>query len=244
MQRERTTRSIEVVDSIDAPRRPDPGKLRDYYFVAAQRLTGGIIRYRDSAFWLGPLELVAFHPPAATATGWRWDLRGGLLVGGTAGSLQIAWEEGRLRMEVRGYTPALPAPIYRLTQSLFHHLLTRLVLLQLRGRLPAVALPASPAGRLGAGVADLLLCLAVARGRPFRAITIGVVYHLACWRLGGRTLGGAVFRQRLQAVDGSPLTAGQALVRLALLPVALLRLRAVHDEVAGTDVVRRWPAGR
>jgi hypothetical protein len=33
-------------------------------------------------------------------------------------------------------------------------------------------------------------------------------------------------------------TPGQALVRLAILPLALLRLRAVHDELAGTDVVR------
>jgi hypothetical protein len=38
-------------------------------------------------------------------------------------------------------------------------------------------------------------------------------------------------------VDGSGLSAGQAAVRLAALPVAALRRRNVHDEIAGTDVV-------
>jgi uncharacterized RDD family membrane protein YckC len=62
-------------------------------------------------------------------------------------------------------------------------------------------------------------------------------YHLACWTISGRTIGGALMKQRMVSVDGSGLDVGQAIVRLALLPVALVLRRAVHDEIAGTDVI-------
>jgi uncharacterized RDD family membrane protein YckC len=62
-------------------------------------------------------------------------------------------------------------------------------------------------------------------------------YHIACWTLSGVTLGGAVMKQRVVSVDGSKLTVGQALARLALLPLAAVRMRDVHDEIAGTDVI-------
>jgi len=62
-------------------------------------------------------------------------------------------------------------------------------------------------------------------------------YHLACWTVTGRTIGGALMKQRVVSIDGSGLDAGQSIVRLALLPVALVRGRGVHDEIAGTDVV-------
>jgi len=39
------------------------------------------------------------------------------------------------------------------------------------------------------------------------------------------------------AVDGSGLSAGQAIVRLALLPLAVVLRRNVQDEIAGTDVI-------
>jgi hypothetical protein len=39
------------------------------------------------------------------------------------------------------------------------------------------------------------------------------------------------------SVDGSRVTAGQALIRLIALPLAVLRVRAVHDEIAGTEVI-------
>lgn len=60
---------------------------------------------------------------------------------------------------------------------------------------------------------------------------------MACWSLSGRTLGGAVMEQRVVAVDGSGLSAGQAIVRLALLPLAVVLRRNVQDEIAGTDVI-------
>jgi uncharacterized RDD family membrane protein YckC len=43
-------------------------------------------------------------------------------------------------------------------------------------------------------------------------------------------------KQRVVAVDGSPLTPGQAIVRLLALPLAAVR-GDLHDEIAGTDVV-------
>ena len=79
----------------------------------------------------------------------------------------------------------------------------------------------------------------IGRGRRRLPVLIGFAagYHLACWTISGVTLGGAVMRQRVVSVDGSKLTIGQALVRLALLPVAAARMRNVHDEIAGTEVI-------
>ena len=92
---------------------------------------------------------------------------------------------------MRGYRPSLPVPVYRWTQLLFHHFQTRLVLLRMRGRVPAEAVPATPAARLAAGVADAAFCLGLARFRPRRALVLAAVYHVACWRLTGVTVGGA-----------------------------------------------------
>ena len=124
------------------------------------------------------------------------------------------------------------------TQLLYHHFVSRMALLQLRGRLPAEAPPAAPAARLAAGAIDAVVCLALARGSLRRAIPLAVGYHVACWSLGGLTLGGLLFGQRVVAVDGEAVTPGQALLRLAALPLSIFRLRAVHDEIAGTEVVR------
>jgi uncharacterized RDD family membrane protein YckC len=66
---------------------------------------------------------------------------------------------------------------------------------------------------------------------------IAAGYHVACWSLSGVTVGGAVMRQRVVAVDGSRLSVSQALVRLALLPLAAVRMSSVHDEIAGIAVV-------
>jgi uncharacterized RDD family membrane protein YckC len=66
---------------------------------------------------------------------------------------------------------------------------------------------------------------------------IAAGYHVACWSLSGVTVGGAVMRQRVVAVDGSKVSIGQALVRLALLPLAAVRRCDIHDEIAGTEVV-------
>jgi hypothetical protein len=231
-------KEFEVVDSVAAPTRPSAECLRDFYFTATERLLLGLVRYRRQSFAVGPVTLVRFGDPVATESGWRFPLEGGALVAEPGGELVTGWHEGRLEVTVRGYRPALPPAVYRWTQYLFHHFQTRLVLLRMRGRLPAPALPAAPAARLAAGALDALLCLGLARFRPRRALLVATAYHLAGWRLGGLTLGGLLFAQRVVAVDGSALTLGQALLRLVALPAALVRLRAVHDEVAGTEVVR------
>jgi len=66
-------------------------------------------------------------------------------------------------------------------------------------------------------------------------ITAG--YHIACWTISGRTIGGALTRQRVVAVDGSRVSVGQAVIRLLALPFAVARVRALHDEIAGTEVI-------
>jgi uncharacterized RDD family membrane protein YckC len=47
-----------------------------------------------------------------------------------------------------------------------------------------------------------------------------------------------VMRQRVVAVDGSRISPLQAAVRLAALPLSWILRRPVHDEFAGTEVIR------
>jgi RDD family len=229
---------VEVVDSVEAPRKPPAAQLRDFYFAATERLTLGLVRYRDHSFAIGPVTLIRFGDAEETETGWRFPIGPGALVAEPGGELAIGWRGGRLEAVVSGYRPSLPMPVYRWTQLLFHHFQTRLVLLSLRGRVPVEAVPAAPAARLAAGAVDAALCFGLARFRPRRALLIAAVYHVACWRLTGVTLGGLLLGQRVVAVDGTRPTLGQALLRLAAVPAAAVRLRALHDEVAGTEVVR------
>jgi hypothetical protein len=51
-------------------------------------------------------------------------------------------------------------------------------------------------------------------------------------------MGGLVLRQRVVSLDGRRLTPAQALLRLALVPVSVVARRPLHDEIAGTTVVR------
>jgi hypothetical protein len=229
---------VDVEDSVKTPVTPSPETLRDFYFDATERLTLGLVRYVDHSFHLGPLTLITLDEPSRTANGWSFPIRGGILAAEPGGELRVASANGRTSVTVAGYRPSLPLPIYRATQSVVHHLLTRLALLQLRGRVTADAPPATPAARLAAGAVDAAVCLALARGRPRRALFVAVAYHVACWSFGGLTAGGLLLGQRVVAIDGGPVTPGQALLRLAMLPLSLLRLRAIHDEIAGTDVVR------
>ena len=230
--------TVDVEDSVRTAVAPSPERLRDFYFAAIERLTLGLVRYVANEFRLGPLTLIRLDEPSRTAHGWSFPIRGGVLAAGPGGELRIASAEGRTTVALVGYRPSLPLPVYRATQFLFHHFISRLALLQLRGRVPAEAPPATPAARLTAGAIDAALCLALAGGRRRRVLFVAVAYHVACWSFGGLTAGGLLLGQRVVAVDGGPVTPGQALLRLASLPLSLLRLRAVHDEVAGTDVVR------
>jgi uncharacterized RDD family membrane protein YckC len=102
--------------------------------------------------------------------------------------------------------------------------------------------PAAPTRRIAAGAIDVGLCAAVAlvagkrrRVAAFAGLAIG--YHVACWSSSGRTVGGLIAGQRVVALDGSRVSIGQSIVRLLALPPSALRLRAVHDEIAGTEVV-------
>ncbi|TMG61545.1 MAG: RDD family protein [Chloroflexi bacterium] len=70
-----------------------------------------------------------------------------------------------------------------------------------------------------------------------RTLFVIAVYHIVCWSISGRTLGGLVMRQRVAAIDGTRLTPTQALLRLALTPVSWLSRRPVHDEIAATEVI-------
>jgi hypothetical protein len=190
----------------------------------------------------GPVELLRFDAPELDATGVTWRIAGGVLAAGPGGRLRVSSEDGRLVASVEGYRPALPRVLYEATQLVVHHALVRLVLLRMRGRRPVSGVPADVSSRIAAGAIDVALCgaltLIVARRRrvrAFAAITAG--YHVAAWSVSGRTVGGALMRQRVVAVDGSPLTVAQSVLRLVALPFAALRFRAVQDEVAATDVV-------
>lgn len=229
-------------DSVAMSRGVTGNVLRDGFLRDITALTLGLVRARGNSMYLGPFELLRFGRAAVTETRVDWPIEGGLAVRASGGRFRIEALGGRLVASVHGYQPRLPLPLYGLTQLPIHHLLTRLHLLRVRGRQPAPGMPAVPTRRLAAAAIDLGLCAALAAtsGRRLRLpVLVGIAagYHVACWSLSGRTLGGVLMRQRVVAVDGSRASAGQAVVRLAGLPVSALRLRAIHDELAGTDVV-------
>ena len=216
--------------------------LRDGFLGDIAALTLGLVRASGDSFYIGPIELLRFGPASVAPTRVDWPIEGGLAVRAPGGHLTIAAVGGRLVSSVHGYQPLLPLPLYALTQLPIHHLLTRLHLLRVRGRQPAPGVPVEPTRRIAAAAIDVALCAALAaaspRGRRLPAlIGIAACYHVGCWSLSDRTLGGLAMKQRVVAVDGSRPSVGQAMVRLAALPLSALRLRAMHDEVAGTDVV-------
>jgi hypothetical protein len=222
---------VDVEDRVVAPR-PVPGeRVRRGYLALASSFTFWLARAEAERIRFGPITLLEFGEPEVEEHGVRWPIRGGLLAARAGGWLEIRWRDGQLTGRLHGYAPWLPGPIYRLTQLPVHHAVTRLTLLQLRGRDP---LPGERAGRRSitlAAAVDLALCAALARGAPRKRglamAGIYVGYHLAAWTLAGRTLGGALFGWRLVSVDGSPVTAPQALVRLL-----------AGDQPAGTAAVR------
>ena len=185
--------------------------------------------------------MLRFQEPRPVAGGWSWEIAGGLLAKRPGGSLTFRWDAGRLTGRVDGYAPRLPWLVYVLFQLRLHHAVTRLFLLQLRGRLPPPGVPAEPALRLVAGAADVCLCFAVSqlagRRRLLAFPAVAAVYHYLSWTRGW-SLASKLLRMELRSVDGSRVGTGQAIVRMLWLPASLLRLRALHDEAAGTEVVR------
>jgi hypothetical protein len=233
---------VAIEDSVGMPHAVTGKALRDSYWADVKTLTFGLVRRRDNSVFLGPLELIRFGPPRVTRTSVQWPIEGGLLARGRGGRLRIETLYGRLRASVEGYRPMLPRPIYVLTQLPVHHLWTRLHLLRVRGRQPAPGLSVDPARRVAAAAIDVGICVALAAvvvRRRRIPVLLGLVagYHVAGWCLAGRTIGGAVMKQRVVSVDGSDVSAGQALARLGSLPLAAVWRRPVHDEAAGTVVV-------
>jgi hypothetical protein len=215
--------------------------LHDAFLHDIQVLTFGLVRVRGLSLYVGPLELLRFGPAKVTSQSAEWPIEGGFIARGPGGRLRIEAAPGRLLAFVDGYRPLLPLPLYAITQLPIHHLFTRLLLLRVRGREPAPGVAATSQARLSAAAVDLAFCATLAglAGRRKVSVLLGVaaVYHVACWSISGRTLGGMVMRQRVVAVDGSPPSIEQSVVRLLALPFAWVRRRPVHDEIAGTEVV-------
>jgi len=232
---------VSTLDSVAVPGPLTGAALRDAYVDAVRALTFGLARVRDNAVVVGPMVLVRFGSPKVTRAAVEWPIDGGLLARRPGGRWRVQASGAQVEATVAGYEPRLPRPIYDLTHLQVHQLFTRLYLLRLRGREPAPGRRASPEDRFRAASVDVAFCLTLARvtgrRRWRRTLAIAIAYHVACWSISGRTLGGLVLRQRVVSVDGSRLTPTQSLFRLALLPMSWLMHRPVHDELAATEVI-------
>ena len=233
---------VRVEDSVAAHGLIPGATLRDAFMRIIPELTLGLVTARAESLWLGRLEMIRFGPPAVSNHAVTWRIEGGLLALAPGGTLTIRSGDEAITASVNDYRPLLPTRLYATTQLPFHRLITRLFLLKVRGRSHSVGVPAEPALRLVAGAIDIAICATAASLAPRRArlpLFVGLVagYHIAAWSQGGRTAGAALTGQRVVAVDGGRVTIGQAMVRLATLPMAAVRLRALHDELAGTDVI-------
>ncbi|HSS94441.1 MAG TPA: RDD family protein [Candidatus Dormibacteraeota bacterium] len=233
---------VNLVDSVASSRAISGRELREGFFEDMHRLTLGLVHTRGTSLFLGPVELVRFGAARSTRSSVVLPIEGGLLVGRPGGWLRIAASKGCLEASLEGYRPLLPLPLYVVTQLPFHHTITRLHLLHQRGRTPEPGIPAPPTSRLAAAAIDAGLCAALALTAARRRrvpVLLGIVaaYHVACWTSSGRTVGGLIARQQVVSIDGSRVSAGQAVVRLLTAPLAALRARAVHDEIAGTEVI-------
>jgi RDD family protein len=237
---------VSVEDSVASPHAVSGRVLQESFLADIPRLTFRLVHVRGNSLSLGPVELLRFGRPKVTRTAVDWPIEGGLSTRGPGGRWRIQSSAGRLVASIDGYRPLLPRVLYVLAHLPVHHLFTRLYLLRLRGRDPAPGPSATSSSRLQAAAIDIALCAAltglVAR-RPRVRMLLGITagYHLACWSISGRTLGGLVMRQRVVAVDGSRLTPTQAVVRLIALPISWLRGRPDHDEIACTDVISDSP---
>lgn len=234
---------VWVTDSVSVPRPVSGRQLCDAFLQDTTALSLGLLRMRGGSLWLGPLELLRFGQPKVSRSAVEWFIQGGLLARGPAGSLRIEAAGGRLVTSLHGYRPLLPIPLYIAMQLPVHHAFTRLQLLRVRGREPAPGAVAGSSDRRRAAAVDLAFCAVLAglsRGRrPRLKVFLGVAaaYHVTCWTVSGRTLGGLVMRQRVVAIDGSRPSFGQSVVRLLALPLAWARNRPDQDEIACTEVI-------
>jgi hypothetical protein len=234
---------VWVEDSVDMPRAATGRRLRDHYVEDVPALTFGLLHVRGGSVRLGPFEMLRLGDAKVTPHAVEWAIEGGILAGAPGGRFRIEAARGRLVASVEDYRPRLPLPLYRLTQLPIHHLFMRLHLLRVRGPEPSPGVAARSQERWRAAMVDLALCTVltgVVSKRPRLPLFLGVAaaYHVMCWSASGRTLGGLVMRQRVVSVDGSRPTVGQSFVRLLALPAGWARGRPIHDEAAGTTVVK------
>ena len=216
---------VDLTESVESPSAPPARVVEAAFLPVTSAVTLGIVRASSNAFTLGPVELLRFGAPETTEDGVRWPILGGLLAAGPGGFVGFSWRDGRLTGSLRGYRPSLPGLVYKLTQKQVHHLVTRLFLLQLRGRDPLPGSAATRQARTVATAIDLALCLSLGRLSLRRTLAITALYHVGCWAAFGQTLGARLMDIRIVSVDGSQVTPGQALARL------------LGDDFAGTAVI-------
>lgn len=233
--------AITTSDSVEVTRPLSGAQLRDAYIDSVQDLTFSLVRFRDSAWRIGPIELLRFGRERVGRDFFEWHIEGGLLAK-PGGVWRVESSDGAVSASVTGHRPSIPRPLYDVSHLQFHQLATRLYLLRLRDDDPPPGIDAPREDRVRSAAVDVAFCLTLARltgrRRLRRTLLISAAYHITCWSLFGRTLGGVVLRERVVSLDGSRPTATQSLLRFALLPLSLIARRPLHDEMARTTVIR------
>ena len=232
--------AITTSESVAVEHPLTGAQLRDAYCDTVAALTFGLVRFEGGAVRIGPIQLLRFGEPLVDSTSVDWPIEGGLLARG-GGRWRIESKNGTVTAAATGHRPAIPRPLYDLTHLQVHLLATRLYLLRLRGLQVSPGIEARREDRVRAAAVDLAFCLTLARltgrRRPRRALLIAAAYHVACWSLARRTLGGLVMREQVVALDGSRPSVAQSIYRFALLPLSWVAGRPVHDEMAATKVI-------
>jgi RDD family len=234
--------AITTSDSVEVTRPLSGAQLRDAYIDSVQDLTLGLVRFRNNALRIGPIELLRFGSERVGRDFVEWPIEGGMLAK-PGGVWRIESNDGTVKATATGHRPAIPRPLYDVSHFQVHQLATRLYLLRLRENDPLPGVEAPREDRLRAAAVDVAFCLTLARlgggrRRPRRTLVVAAAYHVVCWSLLGRTLGGVVLRERVVSIDGSRPTPAQSLLRFTLLPLSWITRRAVHDEVALTTVIK------
>lgn len=235
--------TVAIEDSVAGTPPLSGAELVDRYWDAMRELTFGLARRRGNAVVTGPFELLRFGEPVVGPHAVEWPIQGGLLAGAAGGRWRVGVVDGGAFASIDEFRPSLPRAIYALTHMQAHLLFTRLFLLRLRrDRTEPPGARAPWRSRRQAAVADVALCLTMHRivSRRFRvsaAIALLAGYHIACWSISGRTLGGVMMGQRVVSADGRRLLVSQAALRLVAAPLSWLTRRPIHDEVASTDVI-------
>lgn len=226
---------------VDVPAPLTGAALRDAYIESLPEVTLGLARFRNNSIVIGPITLLRFGRATVTRTSVEWPIEGGLLARARGGRWRIQYGGHRVEATVTGYRPRLPRLLYTISHLQVHTLFTRLYLLRLRGREPLPGPTPAEEDRIRSAAIDVAACLSLARLMGRRriggAVALAAAYHVVCWSLWGRTLGGLALRQRVIAVDGSRLTPAQSMLRFALLPLSWIARRPIHDEISESAVI-------